>query len=408
MNRIFSAIISTFCILFLSISVLADEKTEAKKHFEAGLSLQKAEDFKGAAVEFEMSVRLYETKSGLYNLANCYRAIHRYSEALDTFRLLNSRYEGKMDLEMKEDVDRQIREIETLVASLTINVDTEGADIEVDGNSVGKSPLAGPILLGPGEHSIIVSLDSYEKIETTIKTVSGEKKTESFTMKQLPATVSIKSSVDGADVIMDEKLIGQTPLAKEVELEPGKHTVRLTREGYEPSEQTLEMKAGESLSLDFSLVEIKPEIVPVQPAAPVKPVPEKKKGMSGAFWTMFSMTLGIGATAGAFYGIRQPFIDSFKSDKSEYEDLVRDAQNNSSNMDMAQNLDDEYSDMESSKESAEIMDQIAFWTAMTAAAFAAATVIIMSVDLAGMESESESEPAEAAVTLSPTGVIVNF
>jgi len=123
---------------------------------------------------------------------------------------------------------------------------------------------------------------------------------------------------------------------------------------------------------------------------------------------MFSMTLGIGATAGAFYGIRQPFIDSFKSDKSEYEDLVKTVQQNPGNMDQAQELNDKYSDMESSMETAEIMDQIAFWTAMTATAFAAATVIIMSVDLAGMESESESKPAEAAVTLSPNGVIVNF
>ena len=64
-------------IFFAARPTMAQDKAEAEKHFKAGLTLQKADDFDAAAAAFEKSISLYATKGGLYNLANCYRALHR-------------------------------------------------------------------------------------------------------------------------------------------------------------------------------------------------------------------------------------------------------------------------------------------------------------------------------------------
>ena len=60
----------------------AGNKKEAQQHFKTATRLYKVEDYDGAVSEFEASVRLYPTKNGYFNLANCYKALHRYHEAL--------------------------------------------------------------------------------------------------------------------------------------------------------------------------------------------------------------------------------------------------------------------------------------------------------------------------------------
>ena len=62
----------------------ADDKAEARRHFENGLALsdEQTKDYQGALVEFEASVKLFPTKAGLFNLAQCYRRLSRYGEAI--------------------------------------------------------------------------------------------------------------------------------------------------------------------------------------------------------------------------------------------------------------------------------------------------------------------------------------
>ncbi len=69
----------------------------------------------------------------------------------------------------------------------------------------------------------------------------GEKSTKEFTLKKLPGLVDIRSRpVDGADVSVDEKPVGKTPLSG-LELAGGSHLLRVEKERYIPREQLLEV-----------------------------------------------------------------------------------------------------------------------------------------------------------------------
>lgn len=118
----------------------ADNRQEAEKHFRAGVSLQKVEDFEAAIAAFESSLRLYPTQSALFNLANCLRATHRYGEALKALEQLDRDYGDQLDVEMRSAVDRQLEELRNLSASLVVQVEQSGAEIWIDGNLVGRSP----------------------------------------------------------------------------------------------------------------------------------------------------------------------------------------------------------------------------------------------------------------------------
>jgi hypothetical protein len=75
------------------------------------------DDFGGATADFERSVGLYPTQNSLFNLANCYKAVRRYTDALDVLARLRRQFGDRLKPEVKEAADRQEQEIQSLVAS---------------------------------------------------------------------------------------------------------------------------------------------------------------------------------------------------------------------------------------------------------------------------------------------------
>lgn len=174
MRRLVSVLLILVAVIMCG-EVLADAKADARKHFESGVALRKVEDYAGAAVEFEESVRIYKTKAALFNLANCYKAMHRYAEALAALKLLQGEFGDVLNAEMRAAVASLEKEIETVTGTLAVKVDRAGASIFVDDGLVGKSPLPSPLLLGPGYHEIRVELNGMETARRKAKLVSGAK-----------------------------------------------------------------------------------------------------------------------------------------------------------------------------------------------------------------------------------------
>jgi hypothetical protein len=158
----------------------AQDKAAAKKHFDNGVELMGLEDFAGAAVEFEASVEVYQTRSAMFNLAMCYKAMHRYGPALETFRSVLKTFGDEMNVEMKKEVRDNIAAINKLIGEVEIHTSVPGALVLVDGVQSGATPLSGPLVLGAGEHRIRVSLQGYADQERIVTLVSGGREVVSF------------------------------------------------------------------------------------------------------------------------------------------------------------------------------------------------------------------------------------
>ncbi len=170
----------------LSVPVAwADDKAEAEKHFEAGVSLQKVEDFEAAVSAFEASLRLYPTKSTLFNLANCLRATHRYAEALAALERLVREYGEELEEPMRSAVEDQLAELVNLTAQLVIEVDQDGATVRVDEQLVGHTPLGQPLRLSPGPHVVEVTLSGFQPARANLDLVSREKLTHKLTLEKV-------------------------------------------------------------------------------------------------------------------------------------------------------------------------------------------------------------------------------
>ena len=133
---------------------------------------------------------------------------------------------------------------------------TEQADIFIDGDQAGRTPLAEPLPLKAGEHTVRVArlgftpfIDVFKvkagqitKLDVELVPISGV--LHITTPSEVPPGVAQPSGAT-IRVFVDDKYMGKPPL--ETELSIGSHTVRIERGGYYPDTFTASAVAGQTV-----------------------------------------------------------------------------------------------------------------------------------------------------------------
>jgi hypothetical protein len=154
---------------------------------------------------------------------------------------------------------------------LVVTVTTEGADIQIDGASVGLSPLPAPLNLPVGVHALKVQKEGYAEYLDTVKIGTNETTTVEVDLLPFKAVLSLDSSPPGVDVQIDGQLVGQTPMKHEVDA--GEHVIRMGLDGYHDAEKALRVEAGKSYDVRLELVALPPP--PRKEAARARPIYKK-------------------------------------------------------------------------------------------------------------------------------------
>lgn len=126
-----------------------------------------------------------------------------------------------------------------------------GADISVDGISLGQTPLNAEIL--EGERTLTVKLPGHKAWQENLEIIAGQNQTLPL-IELIPADglVMLSSKPQGAGVTVNGKYKGQTPI--EVALPPGTaYTFTLYKDGFEATERRLSIDSGKDYALNVSL-----------------------------------------------------------------------------------------------------------------------------------------------------------
>lgn len=161
-----------------------------------------------------------------------------------------------------EGMDRQ----QTLTAELipawgNVSLDTQpvGADVFVDDELRGNTPLTTEIL--QGEHNLRIKLPGYKDWRKAIRiTANVSQSITDIPLEPADAVVQIVTNPGQANVTVDGEYQGQSPL--EIALTPGSTaTIRLFKQGYEQAVQTVAAKSGDNRTIR---IDLKPEIAAVR------------------------------------------------------------------------------------------------------------------------------------------------
>lgn len=332
-------------------ALAAPTREEAKQHFEAGNALVENEDYAAAASEFELSVLLYPTKMGLFNLANCYKALNKYGDSLIALARLEREFAGKLG-DLAGEVASLKNTIEGMVGRLEVMVDRDGASIMVDDADVGLSPLGEPLILAPGEHVIEARLSGYTDASRTVRIVSREKLEVSFVLEEEPAA---------------------------------------------PPAPVVAPPVPESASA---------QLVPAETKTP-SDEPEKNnhnraaRAMGGVS-VAFAVVAGAGCAFFSISGAKK--ADEFKDAREAYNMTVGEIENQGPTEELVNAAEQAWSEMESKREDATKNQNIGLAQGIGAGVFTVAAIVLFIV---GRDKE-ESDEAQATVSAATGGLAVEF
>src|SRR5262245_36530323 len=125
---------------------------DARKHFKRGVALYRESDYRGALVEFKRAYEIAPNATVLYNIGQTYYQLQNYASALTMLE----RYlvEAGASPAHRQEVEQTVEVLRTRVGKVQISTNVPGCEITVDDELVGKSPVAGPLLVSVGRRKI--------------------------------------------------------------------------------------------------------------------------------------------------------------------------------------------------------------------------------------------------------------
>lgn len=129
---------------------------DAGRHFRRGVDLYGEADYAGALVEFKRAYALAPSAAALYNVGEAQYQMQDYAGALKTFRRFLAEF-GPGEAHRSE-VERNIDVLRTRVGHLNITTVPAGADVSVDDQPVGKTPLSESALVSVGRRKVVATI----------------------------------------------------------------------------------------------------------------------------------------------------------------------------------------------------------------------------------------------------------
>lgn len=224
----------------------------ARTAFASAKLLFANQDFGGALAEFTQAYDLSKDPRLLFNMAICEKNLHRYARMQQLLR--QYQHEGGVGLtaENRTVVEDALRAIENLVGLLVVSVNEPGATVSLDGAVLATTPVAGPIPVDIGPHSLVVAKPGFETITQPIRVAGGSALTVNLSLVKashvarltVTAETTAMIQVDGAPTA-GGRFDGSLP--------SGTHQVRVTATAKVPYVASVDLRDGETRTLEVVL-----------------------------------------------------------------------------------------------------------------------------------------------------------
>ena len=266
-----------------SVPALAQDGAtqDAKRHFDIGQALYMQGKFQPAAERFEKAFAAKPFPAFLFNAAVCLEKSKDFVKALKLYEQFLTLDPHSNDRSLVKKRIKAIRShlnpptpttrsssqpatpelpslppIETK-GVVVIESSPEGAAIYLDAKEKGiftRTPYTGS--LPPGQHTIILEIKEFKRVQ---KTITVQRDVLSYLYFSLSRErnlgwIEVKGNIPGASLYLDKRefgAVGRTPYSGH--LRPGKRKLIIDRPGYEPVIQEIEVVAGKTHVLNFTL-----------------------------------------------------------------------------------------------------------------------------------------------------------
>ncbi|XXX76976.1 TonB-dependent receptor [Sorangium sp. So ce134] len=201
-----------------------------------------------------MSNRLVPNRNVIFNIARTYEALGEYPDA---FRYYVQALEQEPNAARRPAIEEALARIRPNVAVISVRTDPPGATVYINRRDLGGRGNT-PRLLGfpPNtKHKIIVDLEGYEPAEVeNVEAKLGEQTEVAIKLKRIIGTVRVVGETAGTTVrVNDPSGPAACTAPCDLTLPPGRHRLYLSQEGYQPSEQDVNVAAAGTVTARYRL-----------------------------------------------------------------------------------------------------------------------------------------------------------
>lgn len=244
-------------VLCAASPAAAQDNPAYQSAYERGDQAFKEGRFDVCAEEFRQAFNIEPRGNLLYNIGFCYEKANDLANAVTFYQRF---VEAVPNSPKRPAIQRHIVELQEQIADLfqevSVTSDPTGAMVYVDEKSkgaMGATPLTFKLL--PGTYTIIGEFQGYEPARRKLELKKGGDASVDLTLvdSRQVGTVTVMITERDADVLVDNKKVGKSPLPEPLRLKRGPHEIQVTKNGFASFKQSVEVEAGKSVTVKAEL-----------------------------------------------------------------------------------------------------------------------------------------------------------
>jgi hypothetical protein len=232
----------------------ASDLADAKRLFEQGLKLYGEGSYRQALAAFLKANQAAPRASIQRNIAQCQRDLHDFAAAYVAYQTLLGRWGSTMSAADRRPVERAIEELALLTGTVRVDVTDAGAAVALDGQDAGTTPLAAPLRVNLGPHTVTVTKAGFETIKVDAKLNGGDQVVVPGPLKPETDTGHIVVNAPAGanvEVILDGKDVGPAPFSGDVP--SGVHTIEARGSGQYAASKSVDVQRHASTEMMLEL-----------------------------------------------------------------------------------------------------------------------------------------------------------
>jgi hypothetical protein len=158
----------------------------------------------------------------------------------------------------KTSVEFNLTPMEGRLAHLTVKSKVPGADVMLDGELVGKTPLMSSLTLMPGSHKLALVRPGYKAARTELTLGDGATGEVTLDPEEDRGEIGriggdLKLAITETDALVTLDGTPRGPYTASLRVAPGPHHLLVERGGFRPNERDVDVSAGQTTVIAVSL-----------------------------------------------------------------------------------------------------------------------------------------------------------
>ncbi len=224
----------------LALAQPAEREAEAKAYFLSGVELLNAGKIEAALEQFQRSRAAFPRGKNTINAAICLERLGRFDEALALYEELRDQRAAELEPSERAKLAPIIKSLSAKVGRVSVVANVPAAVVQIDGKPRGSA--ASPLRVLPGRHVLRVIAPGHTTFTAPIEVRAGDDLKLDARLEPLERVGVLRiedPEGGGADVFVDQVLVGQTPWEGVVATGPHVVILRQATRGSKPSAVTV-------------------------------------------------------------------------------------------------------------------------------------------------------------------------